>query len=109
MKSVNTTLEGNDHNTVIPMLIPELVNDQELAIVHLPTLKKIVSYLQTTNFGEVKRNFAEQIRNTTNLQEMVDTSKAEIVFHETCNLIKEFAVPKEESNMQAVREEQYVH
>lgn len=81
------TIKLVDGNEAVSF-VPELTG--KLAIVHLSVLQLLIANLNKANFEFIKVEFADRIRNTFDLPEMVSVAKAEVAFHETVNLIQQY-------------------
>ncbi len=88
-----STVVLNDKQSA-PFLVPDLQDSQELAVVDKGVLGYLTKLLPTANFTEIRYEFIQKLKDTQNLQGMVDCAKQEIVFHETCNLLARFFDPK---------------
>jgi len=82
--AIQAPIQNSIENAV--SFVPELITGQ-LAIVDLNTLQRITSMLSTATFYQVREQFIEGLKATKSLEEMVDLSKQEVAFHETCNMI----------------------
>ena len=64
-------------------------HNRPLALVDLAVLNKLTQLLPKGDFNSIRHNFREQIMNTVNLEQLVQTSEDFIAFHRTVNLIRE--------------------
>ena len=64
-------------------------HNRPLALVDLAVLNKLTDLLPKSDFSSIRHNFREQIMNTSNLEQLVQTSEDFIAFHRTVNLIRE--------------------
>ena len=76
-------IEGNQ----VIDLTPEY--NRPLALVDITVLNKLTQLLPKGDFNSIRHNFREQIMNTVNLEQLVQTSEDFIAFHRTVNLIRE--------------------
>ena len=63
--------------------------NRPLALVDITVLNKLTQLLPKGDFNSIRHNFREQIMNTINLEQLVQTSEDFIAFHRTVNLIRE--------------------
>jgi hypothetical protein len=63
--------------------------NRPLALVDITVLNKLTDLLPKGDFNSIRHNFREQIMNTINLEQLVQTSEDFIAFHRTVNLIRE--------------------
>ena len=63
--------------------------NRPLALVDITVLNKLTQLLPKGDFNSIRHNFREQIMNTNNLEQLVQTSEDFIAFHRTVNLIRE--------------------
>jgi hypothetical protein len=63
--------------------------NRSLALVDITVLYKLTQLLPKGDFNSIRHNFREQIMNTNNLEQLVQTSEDFIAFHRTVNLIRE--------------------
>lgn len=63
--------------------------NRPLALVDITVLNKLTELLPKGDFNSIRHNFREQIMNTINLEQLVQTSEDFIAFHRTVNLIRE--------------------
>lgn len=63
--------------------------NRPLALVDITVLNKLTQLLPKGDFTSIRHNFREQIMNTVNLEQLVQTSEDFIAFHRTVNLIRE--------------------
>jgi len=63
--------------------------NRPLALVDITVLNKLTQLLPKGDFSSIRHNFREQIMNTINLEQLVQTSEDFIAFHRTVNLIRE--------------------
>jgi CHAD domain-containing protein len=63
--------------------------NRPLALVDITVLNKLTELLPKGDFSSIRHNFREQIMNTSNLEQLVQTSEDFIAFHRTVNLIRE--------------------
>jgi hypothetical protein len=63
--------------------------NRPLALVDITVLNKLTQLLPKGDFNSIRHNFREQIMNTVNLEQLVQTSEDFIAFHRTVNLIRE--------------------
>jgi len=70
------------------MLIPE--NDDELAIVNLNVLKRLVALLPKANLSQIIQAFTDKVGDIQHIEQYVDLLKEELAFHESVNIIKEY-------------------
>jgi len=63
--------------------------NRPLALVDITVLNKLTELLPKGDFSSIRHNFREQIMNTINLEQLVQTSEDFIAFHRTVNLIRE--------------------
>lgn len=62
----------------------------QLAIVSLPILKRLIGFLPTASLREIKASFIESINDSSNIEEYVDTIKEELEFQLSVNQITEY-------------------
>ena len=82
-----TIIRNGDEET-IPAFVPQLEGD--LAIVHLDVLQKLASMLPSASVGELKNSLISNIRNSYELEDVVNRCKEFVAFHETVNLIAKY-------------------
>ena len=63
--------------------------NRPLALVDITVLNKLTQLLPKGDFNSIRHNFREQIMNTVNLEQLVQTSEDFIAFHRTVNHIRE--------------------
>jgi len=82
------TIIRNGNEETIPAFVPQLEGD--LAIVHLDVLQKLASMLPSASFYEIKKSLVNDIRDMTELEDIVNRCKEFVAFHETVNLITKY-------------------
>jgi len=77
---------GDGQEAVV--LVPKI--EGELAIVHLPTLKRLASLLPNVDFRTIKANIIADLEGAHNLEEVISILENEISFHKSVNLIQSY-------------------
>lgn len=76
----------------VTAFLPDTIED--LAIVDLKTLKRIINVLGETDIDKIKSKIIDNVKYSKDLPSLVEFLKTEVNFHETCNLITLYK-PKE--------------
>ncbi len=82
-------------------LVPDLQENQKLAVVDEKVLNYLTDLLPTADFYSIRRQFRDVIDGCGTLKELVKEAKEFVTFHESVNLLERFFDPKTE----IVREE----
>lgn len=88
MKTENCKTESVQINSTCEAVVISPNLTARMALVDLQTLKRITSMLSEANFGDIKMQFVQELASTQNLEQYTEAMRAELLFHESVNLIK---------------------